>query len=193
MPHEPKRDGSAVRQNAGLCVRTLRQMLPANWRFAERAALELASQMAHLAWPDRAELLDQYFARQADAMLGPARVAALVDGRIEPDPRGRRQVVDERAAHFATWCRAIVTAILLVLDEEAEVNDPHQALTCLLAPSWRFARAAAAWVAIESMQPIAACLSRRPGFALVLLATSPSDSVERFMARDAFWLALEQR
>jgi hypothetical protein len=31
------------------------------------------------------------------------------------------------------------------------------------------------------------------GYALVLLAASPSDTAERFMARDAFWTAVMTR
>jgi hypothetical protein len=32
-----------------------------------------------------------------------------------------------------------------------------------------------------------------PGYALVLLAASPSDTADRFMARDAFWTAVMAR
>jgi hypothetical protein len=32
-----------------------------------------------------------------------------------------------------------------------------------------------------------------PGYALVLLAMSPNDTMERFMARDAFWTAVMKR
>ena len=43
------------------------------------------------------------------------------------------------------------------------------------------------------MTPVAEALKTLPGYAIVLLATSPNDTVERFMARDAFWQALERK
>jgi hypothetical protein len=43
------------------------------------------------------------------------------------------------------------------------------------------------------MAPIQQVLCELPGYALVLLATSPNDTVERFMARDAFWTAVMKR
>ena len=43
------------------------------------------------------------------------------------------------------------------------------------------------------MTPIHEALCALPGYALVLLATSPNDTAERFMARDAFWTAVMNR
>ena len=43
------------------------------------------------------------------------------------------------------------------------------------------------------MAPIQHALRELPGHALVLLAVSPNDTAERFMARDAFWAAVMKR
>jgi hypothetical protein len=40
------------------------------------------------------------------------------------------------------------------------------------------------------MAPIRQALAELPGYALVLLAMSPNDTAERFLARDAFWAAV---
>ena len=62
-----------------------------------------------------------------------------------------------------------------------------------MARDWRFARSAAAWVAKNGMAPVADALQNLPGYAIVLLATSPNDTVERFTARDAFWNAVQRK
>jgi hypothetical protein len=121
---------------------------------------------------------------------GPDRVArgngASEGEPITPD-------LEERLARFCAWSRAIVTAVLLDLDERGEVVDPYQALTYLLTRHVPFAKAAAAWSARAGMAAIQQALCELPGYALVLLATSPNDTVERFMARDAFWSAVMKR
>ena len=86
-----------------------------------------------------------------------------------------------------------MTAVLLELDEQHAVAGPQQALTYLLSREVAFARAAAAWTARFGMAPIERALVELPGYALVLLAASPNDTAERFMARDAFWTAVMKR
>ncbi|MGI9498529.1 MAG: hypothetical protein ACR2P3_00700, partial [Geminicoccaceae bacterium] len=78
-------------------------------------------------------------------------------------------------------------------DQDEAVEEPTQALTYLVARDWHFAKSAAAWVARHGMEPVAEALKSLPGYAIVLLATSPNDTVERFMARDAFWHAVERK
>lgn len=174
--------------------RALQQMLPASWRFAYQTTLDLLSRIEHLAWRDRADALDIYFSRQADGMLGTARVSAMVGGSI--DPLGSVPAEhhgDDRAAAFATWCRAITTAVMIDLDQDRSIKEPVQALTYLVARDWQFAKSAAAWVANHGMAPIAEALGSLPGYAIVLLATSPNDTAERFMAREAFWQAVQKK
>lgn len=174
--------------------RALQQMLPASWRFAYQTTLDLISRIEHLAWHDRADTLDIYFSRQADGMLGTERVAAMVGGQMDvPGDKNQHPTADERSAAFATWCRAITTAVMIDLDQDRHVREPAQALTYLMARDWHFAKSAAAWVAEHGMAPVADALSSLPGYAIVLLATSPNDTVERFMARDAFWQAVHKK
>jgi len=166
-------------------------MLPESWRFAHQMALDLVRQVEYLTWATRAEAFDTYFLRQAEAMLRPSGLTELVNGTAAagPGPAERRDL-EERAARFATWSRALVTAVLLELDERAEVGNPDQALTYLLGRDLVFAKAAARWTARHGMEPLGEALRRLPGYALVLLASNPNDNAERFMARDAFWSAV---
>lgn len=174
--------------------RALQQMLPASWRFAYQTTLDLLSRIEHLAWHDRADTLDIYFSRQADGMLGTSRVTAMVGGQVAVEGLTHSQpALEDSAAAFATWCRAITTAVMIDLDQDRHVQEPAQALTYLVARDWHFAKSAAAWVAEHGMAPVADALSSLPGYAIVLLATSPNDTVERFMARDAFWQAVRRK
>ena len=174
--------------------RVLQQLLPAGWRFAHQTALDLISQIEHLAWRDRADTLDVYFTQQADGMLGPSRMGAMLGQRLTVvGERDRPSPSNDQAASFASWCRAITTAVMIDLDQDEEIKEPAQALTYLVARDWQFAKSAASWVAVNGMAPVAEALKTLPGYAIVLLATSPNDTVERFMARDAFWQAIESK
>ncbi|MGI9452433.1 MAG: hypothetical protein ACR2QH_17600 [Geminicoccaceae bacterium] len=174
--------------------RALQQMLPASWRFAYQTTLDLLNRIEHLAWRDRADALDVYFSRQADGMLGTERVSAMVGGSSDPlGGAAANHHDDDRAAAFATWCRAITTAVMIDLERDRSIKEPVQALTYLVARDWHFAKSAAAWVAKHGMAPIADVLNNLPGYAIVLLATSPNDTAERFLAREAFWQAVQKK
>jgi hypothetical protein len=174
--------------------RALQQILPAGWRFAHQVTLDLISQIEHLAWPDRADKLDSYFTQQADGMLDRTRMGSMLGGRLAvvTDLTGPLDP-DEHAVGFSVWCRAITTAIMLDLERCLEVREPAQALTYMVARDWHFARSAASWIAENGMAPVADALKRLPGYAMVLLATSPNDTAERFIARDAFWQAVRTK
>lgn len=174
--------------------RALQQMLPDGWRFAHQTALDLISRIEHLAWRDRADTLDVYFTRQADGMLGPRKMGAMIGGHLSLVTDDDRPTTSaDQAASFAVWCRAITTAVMIDLDQKREIEDPTQALTYLVARDWQFARSAASWVAKNGMAPVAEALKNLPGYAIVLLATSPNDTVERFTARDAFWQGVQRK
>jgi hypothetical protein len=178
--------------------RFLQRVLPDSWRFAHQMAVDLVRQVEYLAWVGRAETFDTYFLRQAEAMLRPKGLTDLINGRAQADGEGLQVAgcqseLDERAARFATWGRAIVTAVLLELAERPEISNPHQALVYLLSRELRFAKAAALWTAEHGMATVGEALHELPGHALVLLAASPNDTAERFMARDAFWAAVIKR
>lgn len=174
--------------------RALQQILPAGWRFAHQVTQDLISQIEHLAWPDRADKLDSYFTQQADGMLDRKRMDALLGSRLAvvSDLTGP-SAPDDLASDFSIWCRAITTAIMLDLERCCEVKEPTQALTYMVARDWQFAKSAASWIAENGMAPVADALKSLPGYAMVLLATSPNDTAERFIARDAFWQAVQTK
>lgn len=173
--------------------RFLQRTLPDSWRFAHQMAIDLVRQLEFLAWAGRADAFDTYFLRQAEAMLRPAGLTELVGCPDEPQPPAARRDLDDRVVRFSAWSRAIATAVLLDLDERREVGNPHQALTYLITRHLPFAKVAAAWSANSGMAPLQDTLCGLPGYALVLLAASPNDTAERFMARDAFWAAVHNR
>ncbi len=201
MPFDPRRHLTLVK--GGLSEprngrRFLQRVLPDSWRFAQQMAVDLTRQVEYLAWVARAETFDTYFLRQAEAMLRPNGLTELINGQAQPSGEStpvpaRAPDLDERAARFAAWGRAIVTAVLLELGERLEISNPHQALVYLLSRELCFAKAAALWTAEHGMAPVEQALNDLPGHALLLLAASPNDTAERFMARDAFWAAVMNR
>ena len=197
MPFDPRRRLALVRpalSEPSQARRFLQRTLPDSWRFAHQMAVDLVRQLEFLAWSGRADAFDTYFLRQAEAMLRPQGLTELINGPSTPSD-GEQTTLDleERLARFCTWSRVVVTAVLLDLDERREVTNAHQALTYLLTRHVPFARAAGVWSAKSGIAPVREALSELPGYALVLLAMSPNDTAERFMARDAFWTAIMKR
>jgi hypothetical protein len=168
--------------------------LPDSWRFAHQMAVDLVRQLEFLAWSARADTFDTYFLRQAEAMLHPDGLTELINGPSAPSEREQTTIdLEDRLARFCTWSRVVVTAVLLDLNERREVTNAHQALTYLLTRHVPFARAAGEWSAKAGIAPIRDAFGELPGYALVLLAMSPNDTAERFLARDAFWSAVMKR
>ena len=197
VPFDPHRHLALVRpalSEPSQARRFLQRTMPDSWRFAHQMAIDLVRQLEFLAWSGRADAFDTYFLRQAEAMLRPKGLTELIGGpSAPPDANQTTPDLEERLARFCRWNRAIVTAVLLDLDEHREVIDPHQALTYLLTRHVPFARAAARWSAKAGIAPIREALCELPGYSLVLLAMSPNDTAERFLARDAFWTAVMKR
>lgn len=196
MPFDPRRHLALVRSSPpepSVTRRCLQRMLPDSWRFAQQMAADLVRQLEYLPWYGRADTFDTYFLRQAEAMLRPKGLTELISGERPGCDSIAARVLDERATRFATWSRAIVSAVLLELAERFEVGNPHQALTYMLSGDLRLAKAGALWTAEHGMAPVERALRELPGYALVLLAASPNDTAERFMARDAFWAAVMKR
>lgn len=195
--YPPRRLGTGVpalrpiRAEPSRACRFLRRELPDSWRFALQMATDLGRQAEYLAWTERARTFDKYFVRQAEAMLRNEGLTELVTGPGTPvELHGGRRELEERARRFASWSRATVTALLLDLNERIEITNAEQALTYLLSRDVALAKAAARWTARHGNQPIARVLEDLPGYAVVLLASSPNDTAGRFMARDAFWVAV---
>jgi hypothetical protein len=174
--------------------RFLQRVLPQSWRFAHHVATDLVRQVEYLPWSGRVEMFDTYFLRQAEAMLRPRGLTALVGGPSSPAREALEpHQLEQRCGRFADWSRTMVTAVLLDLDERMEVMSAEQGLTYLLTRDLGYTKAAAVWTTFHGMSAIVQALHRLPGYALVLLAASPSDTAERFMARDAFWTAVMAR
>jgi hypothetical protein len=173
--------------------RYLRRVLPHSWRFAQHVAADLVRQVEYLPWSGRVEMLDTYFLRQAEAMLRPRGLTGLVGGPSPPDEPLEPHQLERHCGRFADWSRMMVTAVLLDLNERVEVMGAEQALTYLLTQDLGYTKAAAVWTTFHGMSAIVHTLRRLPGYALVLLAASPSDTAERFLARDAFWAAVNAR
>jgi hypothetical protein len=166
---------------------------PRSWRFAHHLSSDLVRQIEYLPWSGRVEIFDTYFLRQAETILRPRGLTAMVGGQAPPgEPIEPRQLEASRA-RFAEWSRMMMTAALLDLDERAEVMSAQQGLTYLLTLDMAYSKAAAVWTTFHGMSTIVEALHRLPGFALVLLAASPNDTDERFMARDAFWAGVMAR
>ena len=196
MAFEPRHHLALVRLDhpePSKARRCLQRMLPDSWRFAQQMAVDLVRQLEYLAWAGRADTFDTYFLRQAEAMLRPKGLTELISGQRPSCDSIPARRLEERATRFATWSRAIVSAVLLDLAEREEVDNAQQALTYLVSCDLRFAKAAALWTAEHGMAPVESALRDLPGYALVLLAASPNDTAERFMARDAFWAAVMKR
>jgi hypothetical protein len=157
-------------------------------------AVDLVRQVEYLPWSGRVEVFDTYFLRQAEAMLRPKGLTALVGGQPSPpvEPLDSRQF-EGRCGRFADWSRTMLTAVLIDLGERIEVTAAEQSLTYLLTRDLSYAKAAAVWTTFHGMGTTVEALHRLPGYALVLLAASPGDTAERFMARDAFWTGVMTR
>jgi hypothetical protein len=197
VPFDPRRHLALTRPALAApssARRFLQRSLPDSWRFAHQMAIDLVRQLEFLAWAGRADAIDAYLLRQAEAMLRPEGLTELIGRQSAPESGpGTVSDLDQRLARFCEWSRAIVTAVVLALDERREVVDAHQALTYLLTRQLALTRAAARWTAGAGMAPLQDALCGLPGYALVLLAMSPNDTAERFMARDAFWAAVMRR
>ena len=126
--------------------------MPHSWRFAHHVAADLVRQVEYLPWPGRVEMFDTYFLRQAEAMLRPRGLTALVGGPSPPsgEPLEPHQL-EQRCGRFADWSRTMVTAVLLDLDERMEVMSAEQGLTYLLSRDLGYTKAAAVWTTFHGM------------------------------------------
>ncbi len=147
------------------------------------AAGQLIRRFEFLTWTGRADILDAFFWSEAKTRLPHELITSVINRRA-----GGAAALAEIAA-FARFARAVLTAALIGLDEPARIEDEAAALSYRLSLLPAHNAVAAAW---SDAQPDHAGpeLARRPGFAFLLLALSPDDSAESFMARDAFFAAM---
>lgn len=168
----------------GAARELLRASLPGEWESALARARVLARQIEYLTWPDRAKCLDEFLFAEARARLDPETVTAVINRHA--GIAGPRQP----AGIYAAWCGTLLGAVLLLLDEPAEIRCPEHGLTCLLARQPELQEAATMWIDLHGESGLQEHLGRLPGYAFFLLAASPSDSARSFIARDAFWRAI---
>ena len=141
--------------------------------------------MRYLTWSDRARLFDEFFWSSAKSLLSTEDVTAIVNRhhgqRIRPDSPGQEH---------AAYCGPIATAVLLLLDEPAEIRGTEQALTYLLSRHAGHQQAAVDWIQRTRCNDLQPTMTRLPGYAFTFLTCCPNDTAESFMARDAFWAAM---
>jgi hypothetical protein len=165
-------------------TRYLQNVLPDGWNEAVEAAERLAEQMRYLPWSDRARLFDGFFWAEAKRRLTNADVTAIVNR--QPSSLAHPVRVDD----YLRFCRATVTAVLLLVNDPLRVNDEAAALAHFLSSDRDHQEAAVSWIGDGHEALLARCLPGWPGCAFLLLILSPSDSAESFLARDAFWAAM---
>jgi hypothetical protein len=163
---------------------TLAASLPGSWRAALAQAQELARRLQYLGWADRAKLLDEYLWAEARARLSTDGITAVVNRHAQTFRRPHPSTA------YATWCSAIVTTVLLLLDEPGPVAGAPQALTFLLSQRPEHRAAVSDWLPGVAPEELQRELAGLPGYAFLLLTVCPNDTAESFMARDAFWTAM---
>jgi hypothetical protein len=165
-------------------VRCLRGILPDGWDQALDAVAELTEEVRYLPWADRAKAFDRFFWAVARSRLTTEDVTAIVN-------RQSGSVSDPaRIEAYTRYCRAIVTATLLSLDDSKSCDDAAAALVHFFSLDRTHQEAAVDWIGNGHHAEFAGRLPGWPGCAFLLLILSPSDSAESFLARDAFWAAM---
>jgi hypothetical protein len=165
-------------------VSYLRNTLPEDWDRATDVAGRLAEEVRYLPWSDRARALDAFFWAEARERLTTEAVTAIVNRQAaaiaDPAPLDR----------YTRYCRAIVAATLLTLEDSARIEDEAAALVHFFSLDRVHQEAAVEWIGDGHRALLERRLPSWPGCAFLLLILSPSDSAESFLARDAFWTAM---
>ena len=165
-------------------VHYLRGILPESWGQAIDLASRLAEETRYLPWADRARAFDGVFWSEARARLAKEDVRAIVN-------RQSGSVADPgQLAAYTRFCRALVTATLMLLDDASGIDHEAAALIHFFSLDPEHQEAAVEWIGKGHQDELARALRAWPGCAFLLLILSPSDSAESFLARDAFWAAM---
>jgi hypothetical protein len=165
-------------------VTYLRSAVPEDWDRAGDVVERLAEEVRYLPWADRARALDAFFWAEARDRLPTEDVTAIVN-------RQAAAIADPaRLARYTAFCRAVVTGMLLVLDDSVRIEDEASALVHFFSADRIHQEAAIEWIGNGHRDLLERRLPSWPGCAFLLLILSPSDSAESFLARDAFWAAM---
>ena len=157
---------------------------PGRGEAALRQVHGLVPKLAYLGWPDRGKILDEFFWAEATASLSSDNVTAVINRQSHIFKPGHAT----RA--YVAYCRPIVAGTLLTLGENPEIRHPEQGLTMALSSEPTHREAARQWLELSATEQVQETLAQLPGYAFLLLTVFAQDSVESFMARDAFWQAM---
>ncbi len=91
---------------------------------------------------------------------------------------------------YARQVKQVLTGAFVQLNEPQTVGTVWQAFTWLLLDRERERLPALAWLRAADPLVLRDHLAMLPGYAFLILAAMPTDSVEAFLARDAFWDAM---
>ena len=166
------------------CADFLRDQVPNGWRAAAGHARRLAARLRFLPWTDRVRHLDAFIWSQARRLLSNDEITAVINR--QPCTLATSHAILE----YATMCSAVMTSIVILLDERDTGGCAAHALVLLLSRDAHHQEAAVDWVRRGGFVPLQSLMTTLPGFAFLYLAVYPNDSAESFMARDAFWTAM---
>ncbi len=173
----------------GASADALHMLLPREREAARAEARHLARRLEFLTWQERPKVLDAFLWDEAKSRLDNERVTAVINRQ------GHGPAHAAPVGAYARHCRAVVTAALVELAEPARAPAEGGEAAALahrlsLLDEHQEAAAAAGWADEARRDRIASTLADLPGHAFLLLATSPNDSADSFLARDAFFAAM---
>lgn len=147
-------------------------------------ARSVLTRIEYLTWPDRAKELDRFFWIDANERLDHQEITAVIN-------RQALSAIEARAVgDYARQVKAVLTAAVAQLDEPPVVRSVWQAFTWLLVQREREHAPALSWLRDADPSILRSHLSSLPGFAFLILAVTQDDTLESFLARDAFWDAM---
>jgi hypothetical protein len=149
----------------------------------ERARL-LSLRIEYLTWPDRAKELDRFFWADANERLGHHEITAVINRQA------LKAAEAQAVGGYARQVKEILTGAVALLNEPPVVGSVWQAFTWLLVQREREHAPALLWLRGADPSLLRSHLALLPGFAFLILTVTQDDTLESFLARDAFWDAM---
>ena len=176
--------GEPMTRHDGSADGWLAAELAVEWQTASDRACVLSTQLEYLTWPDRAKELDRFFWSAANDRLGHGEITAVINRQVLGNAEARA------VRDYAHQVKCVLTAVLILLNERPEIGSIWQGLTWLLGRRAQEHDPAQAWIRRSDPAALRGHLANLPGFAFLILAATQDDTVESFLARDAFWDAM---
>ncbi len=158
--------------------------VPALRRTAIERAQALSLRIEYLTWPDRARELDRLFWVDANERLGHQEITAVINRQALTSSEARA------VGDYARQIKDVLTETFVLLKEPPVVGSVWQAFTWLMVCREHEHAPALAWLRTADPAMLRAHLAKLPGFAFLILAATQDDTLESFLARDAFWDAM---